>query len=50
MTNQAAHIIDIRNLSRHFGNKAALQDVTLQIPRGKALGSNGSPYYGFWEQ
>jgi ABC-2 type transport system ATP-binding protein len=41
MNNETANIIDIRNLSRHFGNKAALQDVTLQIPRGKVFGVVG---------
>jgi ABC-2 type transport system ATP-binding protein len=41
MNNQKDNIIDIRNLSRHFGNKAALHDVTLQIPRGKVFGVVG---------
>jgi len=41
MNQQTENIIDIRNLSRHFGNKAALQDVTLQIPRGKVFGVVG---------
>jgi ABC-2 type transport system ATP-binding protein len=41
MNDQTANIIDIRNLSRHFGNKAALRDVTLQIPRGKVFGVVG---------
>ena len=41
MDNQTTNIIDIRSLSRRFGNKAALQDVTLQIPRGKVFGVVG---------
>ncbi|MBU6172739.1 MAG: ABC transporter ATP-binding protein [Planctomycetes bacterium] len=35
------HVVDIRKLDRSFGPKRALQDITLQIPRGKVLGLIG---------
>lgn len=34
-------IIDIRRVTRHFGNKAALDDVSLTIPRGGVFGLIG---------
>ena len=37
--------IDVRHVSKHFGNVQALNDVTLQVPRGEIfglLGPNGS--------
>ncbi len=27
-------VIDVRGLSKHFANKAAVSDVNLQMPRG----------------
>ena len=41
----AAIGIDVRSVSKHFGSVRALQDVTLQVPRGEIfglLGPNGS--------
>ena len=35
-------VIDIKNLSRRFGDKHALQDVTLRVPRGGVFGLIGS--------
>ncbi|WP_373077237.1 ABC transporter ATP-binding protein [Zhongshania sp.] len=38
-------VIDVRGLSKHFANKAAVSDVNLQMPRGQVwgfLGPNGS--------
>ena len=35
-------VIDIKNLSRRFGDKQALQDVTLRVPRGGVFGLIGS--------
>lgn len=34
-------VIEIRGLTRHFGKKAALHDVTLQVPRGCVFGLVG---------
>ena len=34
-------IIDIQHLTRHFGAKAALQDVTVRIPAGRVVGIVG---------
>lgn len=34
-------VIDIRGLTRHFGQKAALHDVTLEVPRGRVFGLVG---------
>jgi ABC-2 type transport system ATP-binding protein len=34
-------IVDVQRLSRHFGSKAALDDVTLAIPRGGVFGLIG---------
>lgn len=39
------YVIDIKNLSRRFGNTQALRDVTLRVPRGGVyglIGSNGA--------
>jgi ABC-2 type transport system ATP-binding protein len=41
MNHETANILDIRNLSRYFGSRAALHDVTMQIPRGKVFGVIG---------
>lgn len=41
----AAPILECRNLSKNFGGKAALTDVTMYVPRGQVvglLGPNGS--------
>jgi ABC-2 type transport system ATP-binding protein len=35
-------VIDVRNLSRKFGNKLALSDVTIAIPRGGVFGLIGA--------
>lgn len=35
-------VIDIKNLSRMFGDKHALQDVSLRVPRGGVFGLIGS--------
>ena len=39
-------LIDLRNLSRVFGNYQALCDVTLQLQPGRIglLGPNGAPW------
>ncbi|MBM4074561.1 MAG: ATP-binding cassette domain-containing protein, partial [Planctomycetes bacterium] len=34
-------VIDIQHLSRHFGTKAALNDVSLTVPRGGVFGLIG---------
>ena len=34
-------IVDVQHLSRHFDDKAALLDVTIQVPRGKVFGVIG---------
>src|SRR5579871_2450898 len=34
-------VVTISHLSRHFGPKAALADVSLHIPRGKVIGLVG---------
>jgi len=39
-TNDAA-VIEIANLSRRFGSKLALNDVSLRVPRGKVFGLVG---------
>ncbi|MFZ4468893.1 MAG: ATP-binding cassette domain-containing protein, partial [Pirellula sp.] len=35
-------VIDIKNLNRRFGDKHALQDVSLRVPRGGVFGLIGS--------
>ena len=37
----APPVIDIRRLTRHFGNKTALDDVSLTVPRGGVFGLIG---------
>ena len=37
----AEAIVDIRNLSRHFGSKTALDEVSLFVPRGSIFGLVG---------
>src|SRR5215471_20357126 len=37
----AAYIVDIQHLTRHFDGKAALQDVTVQVPKGRVFGLVG---------
>jgi ABC-2 type transport system ATP-binding protein len=37
----AEAVVDIRDLSRHFGSKAALEEVSLFVPRGSIFGLVG---------
>jgi ABC-2 type transport system ATP-binding protein len=41
MNDTAAHLVDIQHLTRRFGEKAALQDVTVQVPKGRVFGIVG---------
>lgn len=41
MEHTTTHIIDIQHLSRRFENRAALQDVTIQVPKGRVFGIVG---------
>jgi ABC-2 type transport system ATP-binding protein len=41
MNSTDSNVVDIRHLTRRFNDKAALQDVTVQIPRGRVFGIVG---------
>lgn len=41
MTRNSDAVIEVRNLSRHFGNKEALRDVTLRVEQGQVFGLVG---------
>ncbi|HEY6458229.1 MAG TPA: ABC transporter ATP-binding protein [Steroidobacteraceae bacterium] len=41
MNSTASNVVDIHHLTRRFNDKAALQDVTVQIPRGQVFGIVG---------
>jgi ABC-2 type transport system ATP-binding protein len=41
LNGSASHVIEIRRLTRHFGNKRALDDISLSVPRGGVLGLIG---------
>lgn len=41
MNTTAMPIVDIQHLTRLFNHKAALQDITIQIPRGRVFGIVG---------
>lgn len=41
MTDTTGYIVDIQHLTRHFDEKAALRDVTVQVPRGRVFGVVG---------
>jgi ABC-2 type transport system ATP-binding protein len=41
MNRTDSNIVDIQRLTRRFNDKAALQDVTVQIPRGQVFGIVG---------
>jgi ABC-2 type transport system ATP-binding protein len=41
MNSTATNVVDIHHLTRRFNDKAALQDVTVQIPRGQVFGLVG---------
>jgi ABC-2 type transport system ATP-binding protein len=41
MNSTDSNVVDIHHLTRRFNDKAALQDVTVQIPRGQVFGIVG---------
>jgi ABC-2 type transport system ATP-binding protein len=41
LNGSASHVIEIRRLTRHFGNKQALDDISLSVPRGGVFGLIG---------
>src|SRR5271165_5556749 len=41
MNNRETPVVDIKNLTRRFGDKKALDDVSLSIPRGGVFGLVG---------
>jgi ABC-2 type transport system ATP-binding protein len=41
MNTTATAIVDIQHLTRRFNHKAALEDITIQIPRGRVFGIVG---------
>ncbi len=41
LSDSSSHVIEIRRLTRHFGNKRALDDISLSVPRGGVFGLIG---------